>query len=552
MERLRFTAFDPLPSLGLDFRWEPDPGNAAGLRAVAGPGRVIWREQGAPAYDRTAIVTTYRGVFSNGRLNGKGVFVDRSGLAYRGQWLNGLMHGPGELTLPNGDVYIGGFSEGRLHGQGTYIDTSGVVYRGGFAGNLREGEGRITRHDGAVIAAVWRGGEMVAGTRRQIATAPEPSLASLRSYEDLSLGVLVDRRDPRPTGTMDQPLGYTAQNNPERMQILPDYPRMLDIWRGRGNLRVSFGEGYQIGNALRVDGVHTFIGLGPSRVEPVPIILEFENRTTAPVQIRAAYLDVADSATDQDPAIQLELERRDCVFSDIAQNSFCATDFVFQNYGWSNPVNAELNFTFGGETRFRKEIGTWEHIKEVRFDSELRQMGVDLEALTRRIVCPDSGTFGIERVDACRGEIRRDPDFGRLGAYLDLRGGWVGATVSGTLDYDWKTVKGEWRRKSSPFDGFIRIAMLPGGPEEGEGGNPVPIGHEPFMLPLDGGAYRLPLPLSATVGAGVNGRWRMELEAERSSNHDFRVVFVLADGKRVASRPIDMLYVKPRTFPEVR
>lgn len=558
MTRRPFVVWNPMPGEDLEFRWEPAAGTEIGEGAVSGMGRVLWLTSGAASYDHDAVVAEFDGRFEDGRLTGTGRYKHRSGIAYRGEWRNGVMHGQGELSLPDGDVYVGSFREGKLHGEGVYIETSGTVYRGGYLANERDGDGTLTYASGEVLAAAWRAGEEVAGTRRRVSPPRKAERVQYRTYDDLSLGVIVDRRFAPVHLGPDQPLHYTSSSTPEVTQIYPDYPRLLEIWRGTGNLRLNRSESYQAWNSRRYESLQTFLGLGEARVEPVPLIFEFENRTNGQIHIQTVYLDVGSSETDTDPAVQLLIDASsECDPAVDWQYNTCTTLFHFENYGWSNPVDASLNFTFDGRTQFRQEIGTFEHRYTARFEEELARLGVNFNAFQRRHVCTAQSVRGLERAEACKQDMARDPDFGQIadqvvfGAALeDANPNTVGVIVRGTLDYRWQQADGTWREKSSPFDGYVALANLPDGVEVGEGGDPEPIGHAPFKFTLDQSNYRIPLPLNAHVDAGISGRWKLELEADRSSNHDFRVVFVLADGRRVSSRQMSMLYVRPRVFPD--
>ncbi len=554
LDRRLYTVWDPSPSDDLDFRWEPADPVAAAEGRVAGEGTVVWLTRGAPVYDKNAVVATISGAFRDGRAEGRAVFRHRSGVAYDGAWRGGLMHGQGRLTLPNGDAYIGGFADGRLAGEGVYIDAAGVIYEGSFADNRRDGIGTVSAPDGRIYAASWRAGSEEAGSRRLIA-APEAAAtpAQYQIYDDFRLGVIVEQRLSGALGP-DQPLYYTSLSTRKSLEIFPDYPKMLDIWRGRANLRLEDAELYQVGNAERYEGKRTFIGLGETRTEPVRVVFEFENRSNQAVEIQAAYLEVADSETDLDPAVQLRL-RVWCDSSVDWRLAICPTVFDFENFGWSNPIDARLNFTFhqDGRRMFSRDLGEFAERVALDFDAELAALGVDRDALQTFHVCDEPGLREWEDRNRCLQALRSVREFGDLAGEVfiaeGLGSGSVGVMVRGTLDYDWVTAKGERRSKSSPFDGYIKLATLPVMAEEGEGGDPAPIGHEPFVFDLDRAGYRIPLPLRSLVEPGVSGRWRIELEALKSSNHAFRIVTVLSDGRRVASRPIDLLYVKPRVFP---
>lgn len=97
-----------------------------------------------------------------------------------GQWENGVKHGEGTYSYPNGDCYSGWWQFGKKHGQGTYTykDTgaklagqwadnqivkgtwqfpNGTLYQGDFANNKPNGVG------------VWKfpNGNSVPGTYKQ-------------------------------------------------------------------------------------------------------------------------------------------------------------------------------------------------------------------------------------------------------------------------------------------------------------------------------------------------------------------------------------------------
>ncbi|KAL8776221.1 MAG: hypothetical protein Q9203_003422 [Teloschistes exilis] len=57
---------------------------------------------------------------------------------------NGLIHGPGTIISPSGDVYTGNFVSSSRSGQGTMAYSNGDTYVGSFAANEREGHGTMT------------------------------------------------------------------------------------------------------------------------------------------------------------------------------------------------------------------------------------------------------------------------------------------------------------------------------------------------------------------------------------------------------------------------
>ena len=63
---------------------------------------------------------------------------------YEGSFRNGLQHGQGTYTLPNGFEYSGEWVDGEMRGQGTARYPNGSIYVGAFAKGKPEGFGKIT------------------------------------------------------------------------------------------------------------------------------------------------------------------------------------------------------------------------------------------------------------------------------------------------------------------------------------------------------------------------------------------------------------------------
>jgi hypothetical protein len=47
------------------------------------------------------------------------------------------------------------------------------------------------------------------------------------------------------------------------------------------------------------------------------------------------------------------------------------------------------------------------------------------------------------------------------------------------------------------------------------------------------------------VTPGFTARWRIELQAPETSEHDFRLVLLTADGRQIRSRPVHLTYFIP-------
>lgn len=124
-----------------------------------------------PGEEINANGCVYRGSFSAGRRNGKGVYSCPTGQKLEGVFRNGSLQGRGTETLPSGQTYTGDFEAGVRHGQGRLVYVDRSVYEGDFRQGLREGTGSLRYPDGAEYVGEWKAdrrvgrGTYVAGDR---------------------------------------------------------------------------------------------------------------------------------------------------------------------------------------------------------------------------------------------------------------------------------------------------------------------------------------------------------------------------------------------------
>ena len=104
----------------------------------------------------------YLGEVKNGKANGGGTGIWRTGSIYRGQWKNNKRHGKGIFEWADGQKYEGDFKNDVRSGEGTYYWPSGERYEGEFKNNRREGEGTLYDPDGNVsFDGQWKNDEPV-------------------------------------------------------------------------------------------------------------------------------------------------------------------------------------------------------------------------------------------------------------------------------------------------------------------------------------------------------------------------------------------------------
>jgi len=503
LDRIAYTAWDPVPSLGLELQWVPDDPAAAGSGAITGKGTLSFRTPGAASYDPSATVAQYRGTLVDGRFEGEGEFVDSAGFAYIGSWRRGLMDGHGRLMQANGDEYVGAFRAGLRDGAGVFTDASGHIYRAGF-------------------------------------TAGVPNVETLfaQSEDGLRIGIVAERRPHNYEIGLD-PMSYTSRSDGEVLTILPDDQRLLAAWHGTETINLTDDEQRAFDN---ISTTPSF--LGPAeRFDPLSLVFEIENATTATVSLVGGFLEVADSKRNGEPAMQVRPFPRDPCSGII---EFLPRFFI-DNFGWVSADNAALNVTAAsldgrsGGPSLSVPLGSIGDSVMADTTEQLKSLGLDTDLVaTTKLTCTDPND---ERL--CLAELKQSGHFGQLAEFMSLEFSTVTVNIAGTLDYDWTGSDGVTAAKSSPFSVVLPIASVANDAECGEGGEIIPVSHDPFMLRLDESGYRIAIPFAGDVTPGFTSRWRIELQAPETSEHDFALVLLTADGQQIRSRPVHLSYFIP-------
>ncbi len=549
LERRVFEVFDPFAARDYDLFWEPvNPDRQDGRRAE-GQGVLTWREAGALRYGRESIVAQYRGMLVSGRPEGPGSFVERSGLRYDGAWRAGLMHGQGAIRLPGGDSYAGAFREGRIDGTGIFVAATGETYQGGFRMGARHGAGEVRAPDGAHYSAVWSDGLRVGPDRPggSDAFAMLHRVQARPAIEGAAISVAVGGPAEFCCHSGPPSFGYTAISRSDRLEIIPDAPGMLDIWRGRANIVIQDPLSFDWDRAGLE--AYNFLNYNESHIKTLPLQFGLENRDADPLTVIGGYLEVMSSRVDRQPKLQsLELKPLS------PQN----VEFSIENYGWSTAGNAVLNASFQSNVTeqasapFSIQIGEIASVHAFSFVPAIVANGLPegrIEALAT--IC--QGGNG----PSCLDQLKRDGQLGGLANYVvtglneydpNLASGF-GLRAAGMLSYDWTDDDGGAHRTEAPFEGLVPLGTFISR-AECEGGELLEVaGGRPFQLDEHRDSYRIPFPLDATVYAGEVARWQITLDAAKSSNHALRIVLELADGREIASRDISVLMFRPNTYP---
>jgi hypothetical protein len=544
LSRRLYTIWDPAPARDLDFIWASDNPAADKAGRIDGSGHVIWRIKGKPTYDRSSRFAEYRGTIRNGRLEGRGAYLEHTGLLYDGEWKAGLMHGHGALKLPGGDEYVGWFKSGKANGSGRYIDVTGEIYEGPFVNGQRHGRGTTTLPNGRKYVSQWMNGKEREVSRLvRIAQAPGKGIPG--GTDDVRIGITVDRRLPASSRLVDDrlpegDLWYAVSNMAAGLAIRPDNRRLMSMWKESGEIQVLPGEHNKIVQRFGV------LSLVRGQLVPLNLNIEVQNRSPAKVQVSGVYLDVETSETDLQPAIQLSEES---AFEEGTYSTYKPIFFV-ENFGWSAAKEAKVRFAFtdisspSRSVRFNlsQDLGTIERSVRIDLEPHLRAAGVNLDVLTqeRGIICKTK-----ERT-VCLGEIKRTGAFGSLTNLLSFDETDLVVGFAGVLEYVWFDSKGSKKLAASPFKIPVHLAFMMSETEQGEGGAPEVITTKALKFKLDASKYRVPVSYRTDVAAGRTSRLVMGIEAAQSSMHEFRVVVQMADGREAKSRPISLLYYLPK------
>jgi hypothetical protein len=557
LSRRTYTMWDPQPSRDLDYVWVPDSADQDQPGPINGSGHLVWRIKGRPTYDKTAIFAQYRGTITQGRIGGQGAYLDHTGLYYEGHWNNGLMEGHGTLKLPGGDEYTGAFQAGKAHGVGRFTDVTGEVYEGPFVNGQRHGSGTTTLQNDRSYVSVWSQGREAQESRLiRLVQAPGKGLPG--GTDDIRIGVTVDKKLP-PRGKREDErdsetdLTYAISNSKDRMLLRPDNKRLMSVWKEGGEIQLQNSE-------MHGADYHGVVSFAPGQLLPLTLSLELQNRSNSQIRATGAYLDVKTSATDNQPALQLESN----IF-DISENQKVSLGFTLSNFGWGSAVGGKISYDFFPATKGARRPGTRnlsvpriDRKFEVSFEETLKSEGVDVDYLNSRLEqgfdCPEPPPNSCnEKVDndcsshlkTCLADLRKSGKFGALAPALALEWNIVVTYVLGSFSYDWTDSNGVARSTQSPFATPVALGHFKQGTEEGEGGERQIVTTKAIQLKLDRSNYRLPVSFQAALPPGRTSRWSFPIAADKASQHQFIIVVQLEDGREIRSRPIDLLYYVP-------
>ena len=320
---------------------------------------------------------------------------------------------------------------------------------------------------------------------------------------------------------------YAAQGD----TIQLDNTDIMSIWKGDGTIERS------------VSGA--FMGLFEDELQFAPafLVVDVSNKSGRPMQIVGSRLEVAESFTDKEPFLEIFSEYNpDCSDANFDPN------FQFSNSGWGPVEHAKIIYRFGTEAgpvgdSYAIDAGTFDQSKEISVLKGLQAAGLNVDKVKQGgFSCPT-----LDDVPACVEKVVASGILGGLSNAV-ISGMDLMTRVSGTIDYVWTDSHGGANKRSSPIAvdvPILHFAIEGAGPECGAGG-PVERDFKTVKLPLDKSNYRLPLPYKGKLAPQQNRRFALALVAAKSSQHRFKVVFDLADGKSIASPEMTLIYFLPQ------
>ncbi|HMQ06055.1 MAG TPA: hypothetical protein PKC30_02085 [Saprospiraceae bacterium] len=102
----------------------------------------------------------YLGEVKNGKANGKGIGIWKSGGIYKGEWKDNMRHGKGQYQWKDGELYVGDYYYDTRHGHGKYTWVTGIYYIGNWKEDKREGQGTLFEKTGEIrFTGTWANDE---------------------------------------------------------------------------------------------------------------------------------------------------------------------------------------------------------------------------------------------------------------------------------------------------------------------------------------------------------------------------------------------------------
>jgi hypothetical protein len=320
----------------------------------------------------------------------------------------------------------------------------------------------------------------------------------------------------------------------------------MDLWKGQGPIQLSLIEEKYTDNTGALD-------FSEGDLLPLKLRVEVQNTSASPIQIHGLFIDVEKSASENKPAIQMRINSSLNCHGDPRYSPA----FIMENLGWSSAENAVLKFASdsaasnGQPSGFpaSKNLGTFDKAVIVDFEPELKASGVDTEFL--QSIGKEGFVCKSKTPTQCLKDFRATGKLGTLASRVQVHGKRFFLNFSSTLEYSWKDAAGVDQAWKNQFTAIMPIGFVRREENCGaEGGAPQLITTKTQQLKADGVAYKIAISYQTAISPGRSVPLLFAVNAPKSSMHDFSVVLQLSDGREIRSRPINLLYYRPRWDPE--
>ena len=95
-------------------------------------------------------------------MQGYGTYVWADKTLYKGEWMNGEMHGEGLFKLADGRYYQGAFERDKKEGYGEYHWGDGRSYLGQWVAGKQHGSATFVKTNGRRKQGIWENGKRIA------------------------------------------------------------------------------------------------------------------------------------------------------------------------------------------------------------------------------------------------------------------------------------------------------------------------------------------------------------------------------------------------------
>ena len=500
---------------GMNFFWQ---GRTNARHEAEGHGILDWSK--AEKNGQSAPSLVYTGEMKAGRRHGTGILLQRSGAKYSGQWSENVKEGKGEYWFSNGDFYSGLFHNDVMHGTGRYVSTDGTVFEGTFINDERDGPGTVIFPDGRRYASTW-----AAGKDTNPAVAPRVEKPYLMVGIDVRPYALNGKMFSEKEGIGDQYyLTYRGRWNDGAFAIDPDWP----YW-------VAWSSGGPVITGHEESGNFT-IGAHPAFLE-----LRLYNPGREKLEIRRAEVVADESHPDLEPILRLQ-------DANAATNGGVSCEIV--NFSASRVDSCEIAFnilpskavpTFESY-QFTERVEPFTKGAKFSLANAMGTLGMDAASIAAIEKRPADSPVPKPVEQRVRRSLGKFPKF--VLPSEDPNVFLAYATIAGEVRIGWTDHAGAKQTKAVKFQ-FRKCFALFGA----ELAVPGPSsGKYDVMLKTAAKKYLVPFEYKKSVAPGANDRFTLQVAAEASTYHRFRIRLTTADGREILSPPCRLHFLVQRDF----